>query len=743
MSDHVVQSDNDTDRTAIKSMHNYQISWISHWKHTSCKPSIRAHNDLSLCSGFKDDGANIKQHVLRCGPEKATHITKFTQGFREVSEAGTVNIMDNTLKMSAMKSEKGSLYSQPFSVFNASPIQECAVAINNDRRISSPSEMVNHQLCPKSGQDTVTPGRSKWPHPEMACNNPLRPRGILWDPEQLVKSHNFLEKDNLAVSAFQLDVGSSSKIAPNKFENGEAQMQSFVCQQQKNDQSSPFAASKEHVTDAKFCSYSTFWIHEKKTDTMMELRKFGTSLSRLNDSSPWLHETSTSHSQLPAFLNKQNQKGEDDCSIRLLPSRGSHPEVMESVKGYDEYYSMPRIPCSVRDVETMRMSTTIDSMEELPRGLPKFSQTTRKFLITKKTDVNLSSLGQVFRDSKLSSQLKEKMYCDFLSLSPSSSFQGQQEVNLQPLWSSTDSEGRENVGNVKTSSVCLKNESSAETDAMELDFFQKSHLSGVPLRPPNQKTKVAKKSSTSQTTIASAREEIAERMENTTTELPDINQEPFSVQVMASLADDRKTSPSRTLSLDAEHRISHAERPTNAISIACPDGPLGAEPGSRWVKRLRLSSSDSLAHGSKSSKIGEASSQEKVNEIFSKILKHSITSSDPTIGRCHGKPQIDLDQAVVLLKNGDSSSTDSGVKSQHITLSHSWIQRWAKSKAASPKMKSEVIESCEPQGSKAAVDEFQKKQFPSIAAMALMGKAISSFHPCEFRRRGALIVWNT
>ncbi|GLT42806.1 hypothetical protein SLA2020_167880 [Shorea laevis] len=717
MSDHVVQSDNDADRTAIKSSHNYQISWMSHWKHTSCKPSIRAHDDLSLCSGFRDDGGNIKQHVLRCGPEKATHITKFTQGFREVSEAGTVNIMDNTLKRSAMKLEKGSLYSQPFPVFNASPIQECAVSINNNRSVSSPSEMLKYQLYPKSGQDTVTLGRSKWAHPEMACKNPLQPRRILWDPEQLVKSHDFLEKDNLPVSTHQLDVGSSSKIAPHKFENGEAQMQSFMCQQEKNDQSSPFAASKEHVTDAKFCSYSTFWIHEKRTDTMMELRKFGTSLSRLNDSSPWLHETSTSHSQLPAFLNKQNQKGEDDCSIRLLPSRGSHPEVMESVKGCHEYHSMPRIPCSVRDVDTMRICTTIDSMEELPRG-------------------------QVFRDSKLSSQLKRKMYGDFLSLSPSSSFQGQQEMNLQPLWSSTDGEGRENVGNVKTSSVCLKNESSAETDSMELDFFQKSNLSGVPLCPPNQKTKVAKNSSTSQTTIASAREEIAERMTNITTELPDINQEPFAVPVMASLADDRETSPSRTLSLDAEHLLSHAERPTNSISIACPDGPLEAEPGSRWVKRLRLGSSDSLAHGSKSSKIGEASSQEKVNEIFSKILKHSITSSDHTIGRCHGKPQIDFDQAVVLLKNGDSLSTDSAGKSQHITLSHSWIQRWAKNKAASPKMKSEVIESCESQSSKAAVDEFQKKQFPSIAAMALMGRAMSSFHPCEFRRRGSLIVWN-
>jgi hypothetical protein len=47
---------------------------------------------------------------------------------------------------------------------------------------------------------------------------------------------------------------------------------------------------------------------------------------------------------------------------------------------------------------------------------------------------------------------------------------------------------------------------------------------------------------------------------------------------------------------------------------------------------------------------------------------------------------------------------------------------------------------CEPQWSK-AVDEFQKKQFPSIVAMVLMGKALCGFHPCEFRKRGSLVVW--
>ncbi|GKV21134.1 hypothetical protein SLEP1_g31142 [Rubroshorea leprosula] len=689
MSDQAADSDHGTDGTGGQSVYNYKASWISHWKHTSFKPSIKKHNDLPLSNGLDNDGSDLKQHVSHCGTEKAT------QGLRELSEVGKVDIMDKSLKMSAIKLGKESLDGQPSLVFNVSQNQESDVAINNNWGKSYPNE-VKCQLYPRSGNETLTLGRSKWVHPETECNH-LQPKGILWDHEQLVRSHGFLEKNSLAAStSFQPDVRSTSNIEPHGFNSEGAEIQSFMCHQEEIDQSI-------------------------------------------------LRETSTSHNQLPTFLNKQCQKGEDDCGIRLLQSRVSHPEVMKSVKGYHECSSVPRIPFSVLDVETMRILTSIDSMEDLPSSPPKFSQTTREFFITKKNDVNLSSLGQVLRDSKDSSRLKGKMSGDFLTLSPSFSFQGQHDVNLQPLWrSSTDSEGGENAGNVKTSAVCLQNESSTETDAMELDFFQKRQLSGIPVSPPNQKIEEPQNSSTSQTPIASAREETVERIANTNTDLPDINQEPFTVPVAASLVDERETSPSRTLSLDAEHLLSHAEQPTDSKSTACPDAHLGTELRSRWIKRLRVGSSDSLDHATKRSKTGESSSQEKVKEIFSKSLKCSMTSSGPSEGRCQVKPCRALDQTVMLLKNGDSSSsTDLVRKSHDITLSHSWIQRWAKNGAASPKRKPKTMALCEPKSSKEALDEYQKKQFPSIAAMALMGKTMSGFHPCEFKRRGSLIVWNT
>lgn len=231
-------------------------------------------------------------------------------------------------------------------------------------------------------------------------------------------------------------------------------------------------------------------------------------------------------------------------------------------------------------------------------------------------------------------------------------------------------------------------------------------------------------------------EEAGNKMVNT--ELPDMNQGLLAFPVVANSIDDGGTSTTRTQSLDAEHLLCHAaEQPSNSNTAACPDVPLEPELSSRWVKRLKLSTSDPFADGNKTSKIGEVLSHEKVNKIFCK------TGSEPTAGRSHARPEPACKRTAMLLKNSDSSTSDSVRKSQEISLSRSWIHRWCRHRAVTPNKKPDAVVLCEPQSSKATSDELQKKQFPSIAAMALMGKAIGSFHPCEFSRRGSLIVWKT
>lgn len=211
----------------------------------------------------------------------------------------------------------------------------------------------------------------------------------------------------------------------------------------------------------------------------------------------------------------------------------------------------------------------------------------------------------------------------------------------------------------------------------------------------------------------------------------------------ANSADAAEMSTSRTQSLDVEHFLSYSELSTNSKPSASADGPLGLDPYSRWVKRLKPSASESFAHGTKSSKMGEPSSHEKVNKFFSKILNCRKTGADPKVGKAYGEKQMVIDHTAELTRNAESSSTDSARKSQDITLSHAWIQRWCHNTASSFKKKPEGLVICQPQTSKATVDNFQKKQYPSIAALALMGKSMTGFRPCEFRKRGSFVVWNT
>ena len=376
------------------------------------------------------------------------------------------------------------LFRSPLPMFTNSGNRESAMSSKNNVGTSSNGQPVKYQIDLNDGHNSITICRSGWAYPDMECPSrecKFQPEGISRVPEQLVKSNEFLEENSLAVSAsFQDDVGSSSKIVPYLVNSGVAPTQSFTCQHEIIDQSSPVVASKEHFTDAKFCSYSNFWVHEKNADALLESRKLGSSLSRQNDAPLLLHDQSTNNSQLRSFLNKQSQKVETNSSIRLLPSLGC-PEEMKSEKAYDERFLLPSIPRSVHDVKPMRIATTIDSVEEKPRGPSEFSQITHQFFITKKTGVNLPEGRQVFRDAMVSPKLKGNMFNEFLSLSPS--FDGQQGVKLQPLESSADSEGKDNVGDVGTSTVCLKNEPSIETDAMELDVFQKSHLSSMYMLP--------------------------------------------------------------------------------------------------------------------------------------------------------------------------------------------------------------------------------------------------------------------
>ncbi|KAB1207301.1 hypothetical protein CJ030_MR7G011622 [Morella rubra] len=705
MSSRGTQSCHAGDTMTGESLQRYQSVWMAHWTSASCKSPTQACSNSSIPFKSKEEVHGNKKHSVLGGPGIATEI--YTEQYTEVTKAKKVNVVNESPTTSSKTLRRERLVCQPFPMFNLSQKKELGLA-SKSKEAMHHGEVLSSRDDLNSGHTNVRPPGSKSFVPSMSARaSPdtdtleccFRPGGISPHSEQQVISHKDLEMSSLAISTSLQDdfTRSSLKIVPHGFTRGRTSLQSVMTQE--------------------------------------EINQSGKSLLRQKEATLLLNDPSTSSNQQAHLVGKQGQTLQNHYGIGFFPSRSSLTEGTQSEKRYGGCYSLRRLPCSVHDVETMRIYATVNSMEGSPRTPSKFSQTTRHLLITRETDVDVCDKHQIVGDSTVYTKFKGNTFGELHSLSPGFHFPLQCGVKLQPLKSSTDSRGKENVTDLNIS-VGLKNESSAETDTMDMDAFQENHHPGVAPSLPNKHLK--EKSSISQAVDASAGEEIGGGSPHS--DLFDINQALPDLPLLASPVGCGETSSSRTHSLEVEGLLSQAE-PMTSKSSGCPGGLLGPEPSGRWIKRLKLRASGS-SYGTKSSKMREASSHEKVNKSFRKFLKGGITSAEPTTGRSDGKDKITVDQNAVLFKKGESFSVDPEKKSQYVTLSNPWIQRWCRNRAASPKKKPAAVV-CEPQCSKAKLDEFEKRRFPSIAAMALMVKAICGFQRCEFRKSGSFVVWNT
>lgn len=198
---------------------------------------------------------------------------------------------------------------------------------------------------------------------------------------------------------------------------------------------------------------------------------------------------------------------------------------------------------------------------------------------------------------------------------------------------------------------------------------------------------------------------------------------------------------SKTLSLDLGRLLPYGFQTTDSKYKSGFSSGAGLKPESRWVKRLKT---DSLSHyhGTKSLKMEEIVTidpQEKINSSFGKPMKPG--------SELHDKERTEfLEQSRVLLRDGNSSSNESMERSGKDLVSDSWIRRWCRNQTPLQKKHIDLSSSSrliEPKSLKASFDDLRKKQFPSVAAMALMGKAMNGFQECEFSKRGSFVVWNT
>ncbi|KAJ1428199.1 hypothetical protein SESBI_09206 [Sesbania bispinosa] len=706
----------DGERVDAQAMHGYQSVWMSHWMHTSCKPATPACNRLPVGCKLKEvkEDSDTEQHDLHGASEVAVDNSMRAGAVRE--EAGATRVTFINEPDTGKSKKAASFGSKSFPIFSLSQKLDGRLSPQREQNSVHHAEDVKSETEACSGDDIVSLNRAGSHLPSTSAHAPPKTDTLVREsqllsqevlPTALLKKSPYaVEQKDLAVSTSVWDgfVKSASDLVPNGHDKGKAVMPQFTREPCEVYQSSYNLASQEYFTSTKFHSYSSLHIREKKTSGVLDPQR--SSFSR------WMQGgiTHSPHDPIAGsddglyFVCGQHRKIQNYTATANITNQTTFLESTKPQNFYGVSSLVAQVPCSVHDVETMKIYTSIDSIEKSSRGHPKISQTTHHFLMSEKTDVNLSDRGQFFREPIAPTKFKGNAFNEILDFSPPKSNHAMEGLKLETLGSSRKSEGKENVQDFKCPTN-LRNESSAETDTMDIDALHENNLPGddAPLQT-NKCSKDSQNSLMSQIAITSARVKTTGKSVNTS--LPDINEEPPELLTLGSPVVDREPSTSRTHSLDMEQLLSHARSKSSSSS-------LGSDPSSRWVKRLKLCTLDS-AHGTKSEKIEETPSHEKMVP----------------------------DLPATVLTNDKSSFTEAK-KTVDITLSHPWIQRWSHSRAASSQKGHELVELREPKSSNTMLEEFQKKQFPSIAAMALMGKAMNSLNPSELMKKGPVIVWNS
>ncbi|XP_058759027.1 uncharacterized protein LOC131632261 isoform X1 [Vicia villosa] len=484
--------------------------------------------------------------------------------------------------------------------------------------------------------------------------------------------------------------------------------------------SSYSSASQEHYTNTKFHSYSVPHVPEKQmSSSLLDHQRF--SLTRLMRGSfthfphdPIADSDDDGHN----VVRSQHHKIQN---LIVNPNIANQTSLLESAKPQNFYSSVEQVPQSVYGVKDASKYTNVDSVEKLSRGLPNISQATHRFLVSKIPGVNLSNKGQFFRESMPHTKFKGNNFNEILdlSLNPPAS----DHTKLETLGSSVKSEGKENVSDFKRP-TSLTNESTPEPDFMDIGT---SHENNLPGEAPMLSNKCSKDSQNSLSTLGattSARGKNLEKPGN-------INEQELLTR--ASPIVDMETSTSRTRSLDVDQLFSQEKEPARSKSS---HSSLGSDPSSRWVKRLKLCSPEH-ALGTKSENIGETSHVKLTNM---KDAKTNLEAETVYNDDGHAEGQTVLEPPLVL-SNAESSFTEAK-EAVEITLSHPWIQRWSHNRAACSKKRHKTVENHDPKSSNSTAGEVKNKPFPSVAAMALLGKAMNSLNPSQLTKKGPVIVWN-
>lgn len=214
---------------------------------------------------------------------------------------------------------------------------------------------------------------------------------------------------------------------------------------------------------------------------------------------------------------------------------------------------------------------------------------------------------------------------------------------------------------------------------------------------------------------------------NETSNLNAENNNSFS---KATCASKQEWSRSKTSSMNIDLVLYKISRMRNPISSALIESPVCSEPSDKWLKRLGHDVSDPYFLSSKRSKVGDDSTPGGACTVFGQELGCDM-GKDGMLN--HVKEDEPAHGRLINQKNREDSPTSSKCLSR-------WIGRWCQGGTPLFHATSNV-EKHTPKSNMPPDD--LEGQFPSIAAMAMMGRVMNKLRPRELQRRGPSVVWKT
>lgn len=448
MSKRIIESTSDSNGKSRQTEQSYQPLWMAHWMRASNNSTTERHDDSTRRDKELDPAS------------KEEDLTNQSDASRTVKEPSVVEIKGETerLKMSSKSSGNEAMCSSLMKhgedtdetkeitqIFNRN--LEPGSAIECRGRIQSPSGVPVAKETSLRGYNSNREGTSK--------------NSVEW-----VKTC-FPAKDTSPATSMPF-LGSSTPIVPydglekNELDKGKAVAFPLL--------NRPSIVSNKQISNTKPRIFEQEHCHKhNQLACLIFDRRMGSHLELDTSMDACFRERNRpllldapSMKCLPPIRQDWLQKRQNCSGISPHLNLNIASQKNESKISHYDDYSPPKLANRVHDMETMRICTTVDSVEASVGGRPRFSQTTHSLFITKNVDADVSKEYDVFRSPS-----------DVYNL-PSFFGQANRGVKLQPLSSSSNSEGQGNVRDIGigTSKAVLKNESSAETDTMDMDYLK-------------------------------------------------------------------------------------------------------------------------------------------------------------------------------------------------------------------------------------------------------------------------------